>query len=392
MALSEQDLHWMRRAIRLAKRGYPVPNPHVGAVVVKEGVLVGEGFHPYAGAPHAEVFALQRAGERACGATLYVTLEPCCHYGRTPPCTIAIQTAQIARVVVGTLDPSPKMNGKGIEQLREAGIEVEVLNPAIFTEAKLIHALEAVNRIYFYWRRHKRPFITLKAAMSMDGKIATHTSDSRWITGTRARREAHRLRAEHGAVLVGAQTALLDRPQLTARLHGVVNQPLRVVLDSRLRLAQGCSSPQAHPLLQAEAARTLVFYQGLPDCPEGAQRRAAAQALESLGVATQPINAPADGSAPLDVRAVVAHLWEAWDISSILVEGGGQVAASFLEARLANRIAYFYAPKLIGGMDARTALEGLGVREVAHAPRVVNLTHRTLGEDWLIEGDIVYPD
>lgn len=392
MALSEQDLHWMRRAIRLAKRGYPVPNPHVGAVVVQAGALVGEGFHPYAGAPHAEVFALQQAGERARGATLYVTLEPCCHYGRTPPCTHAIRAAQIARVVVGTLDPSPKMNGKGVEQLREAGITVEVLNPDIPAEAPLIHALEAVNRIYFYWRRHNRPFITLKAAMSLDGKIATHTGDSKWITSTRARREAHRLRAEHGAVLIGVQTALLDRPQLTARLRGMVNQPLRVVLDSRLRLAQGCPTPREQPLLQTDMAKTLVFYHGLPDCPEGNQRRAAAQALEALGVATQPIDAPADGSAPLDVRAVVAHLWEAWDISSILVEGGGQVAASFLEARLANRIAYFYAPKLIGGADARTALEGLGVHEVAHAPRVANPTLRRLGEDWLIEGDIVYPD
>lgn len=392
MALSEQDLHWMRRAIRLAKRGYPVPNPHVGAVVVQAGALVGEGFHPYAGAPHAEVFALQQAGERARGATLYVTLEPCCHYGRTPPCTHAIRAAQIARVVVGTLDPSPKMNGKGIEQLREAGIAVEVLNPNSLAEAKLIRALETVNRIYFYWRRHNRPFITLKAAMSLDGKIATHTGDSKWITGTRARREAHRLRAEHGAVLIGVQTALLDRPQLTARLRGVVNQPLRVVLDSRLRLAQGCPTPREQPLLQTDMAKTLVFYHGLPDCPEGNQRRAAAQALEALGVATQPIDAPADGSAPLDVRAVVAHLWEAWGVSSILVEGGGQVAASFLEARLANRIAYFYAPKLIGGADACTALEGLGVREVAHAPRVANPTLRRLGEDWLIEGDIVYPD
>jgi diaminohydroxyphosphoribosylaminopyrimidine deaminase/5-amino-6-(5-phosphoribosylamino)uracil reductase len=157
MALSEQDLQWMRRAIRLAKRGFPAPNPHVGAVIVKDGVLVGEGFHPYKGAPHAEVYALQQAGERARGATLYVTLEPCCHYGFTPPCTNAIREAGIARVVVGMLDPNPEVNGKGVEQLREAGVQVEILSPDIPAEAKLIDALEAVNRIYLYWRRHNRP-------------------------------------------------------------------------------------------------------------------------------------------------------------------------------------------------------------------------------------------
>jgi diaminohydroxyphosphoribosylaminopyrimidine deaminase/5-amino-6-(5-phosphoribosylamino)uracil reductase len=213
MALSEQDLQWMRCAIRLAKRGFPAPNPHVGAVIVKDGVLVGEGFHPYKGAPHAEVFALQQAGERARGATLYVTLEPCCHYGSTPPCTNAIRAAGIARVVVGMLDPNPEVNGTGIQQLREAGVQVELLSPNIPAEAKLIDALEAVNRIYLYWRRHNRPFITLKAAMSLDGKIATHTGDSKWITGTRARGMAHRLRAEHQAVLVGVETVIRDRPR-----------------------------------------------------------------------------------------------------------------------------------------------------------------------------------
>jgi diaminohydroxyphosphoribosylaminopyrimidine deaminase/5-amino-6-(5-phosphoribosylamino)uracil reductase len=219
MALSEQDLQWMRHAIRLAKRGFPAPNPHVGAVIVKDGALVGEGFHPYKGAPHAEVFALQQAGERARGATLYVTLEPCCHYGFTPPCTNAIRAAGIARVVVGMLDPNPEVNGKGVQQLREAGVQVEILSPDIPAEVKLINALEAVNRIYLYWRRHNRPFITLKAAMSLDGKIATHTGNSKWITGTRARGMAHRLRAEHQAVLVGVETVIRDRPRLTARVR-----------------------------------------------------------------------------------------------------------------------------------------------------------------------------
>lgn len=396
MALSEQDLQWMRRAIRLAKRGFPAPNPHVGAVIVKDGALVGEGFHPYRGAPHAEVFALKQAGERARGATLYVTLEPCCHYGFTPPCTNAIRAAGIARVVVGMLDPNPEVNGKGVQQLREAGVQVEILSPDIPAEAKLIDALEAVNRIYLYWRRHDRPFITLKAAMSLDGKIATHTGDSKWITGTRARGMAHRLRAEHQAVLVGVETVIRDRPRLTARVRGVVNQPLRVVLDAQVRLARWWRNPREMPILNTwrglEHLRTIVFYKGLPYYSDGKQLHKRARRLEELGVSTVPVYTDPEDPYRVSVRTVVSDLWHVWEVRSILVEGGGQVAASFLEAKLANRIAYFYSPKLIGGADARTALEGLGVAEVARAPRVVNITHRKFGEDWLIEGDIVYPD
>jgi diaminohydroxyphosphoribosylaminopyrimidine deaminase/5-amino-6-(5-phosphoribosylamino)uracil reductase len=396
MALNEQDLQWMRRAIRLAKRGFPVPNPHVGAVIVKDGVLVGEGFHPYKGAPHAEVYALQQAGERARGATLYVTLEPCCHYGYTPPCTNAIRAAGIARVVVGMLDPNPEVNGKGIEQLREAGIQVELLSPNIPAEAKLIDALEAVNRIYLYWRRHNRPFITLKAAMSLDGKIATHTGDSKWITGTRARGMAHRLRAEHQAVLVGVETVIRDRPRLTARVRGVRNQPLRVVLDAQVRLYRWHRKPREMPILNTwrglQDLPTIVFYKGLPYYPDGKQLHKRARWLEQLGVYTEPVYTKPEDPYRVDVREVVRYLWHIREVRSILVEGGGQVAASFLEAKLANRIAYFYSPKLIGGVDARTALEGLGVAEVARAPQVVNITHRKFGEDWLIEGDIVYPD
>jgi diaminohydroxyphosphoribosylaminopyrimidine deaminase/5-amino-6-(5-phosphoribosylamino)uracil reductase len=396
MALSEQDLQWMRRAIRLAKRGFPAPNPHVGAVIVKDGVLVGEGFHPYKGAPHAEVYALQQAGERARGATLYVTLEPCCHYGFTPPCTNAIREAVIARVVVGMLDPNPEVNGKGVEQLREAGVQVELLDPDIPAEAKLIDALEGVNRIYLYWRRHNRSFITLKAAMSLDGKIATHTGDSKWITGTRARGTAHRLRAEHQAVLVGVETVIRDRPRLTARVRGVRNQPLRVVLDAQVRLYRWHRKPREMPILNTwrglQDLPTIVFYKGLPYYPDGKQLHKRARWLEQLGVYTEPVYTKPEDPYRVDVREVVRYLWHIREVRSILVEGGGQVAASFLEAKLANRIAYFYSPKLIGGVDARTALEGLGVAEVARAPRVVNITHRKFGEDWLIEGDIVYPD
>jgi diaminohydroxyphosphoribosylaminopyrimidine deaminase/5-amino-6-(5-phosphoribosylamino)uracil reductase len=384
MALTETDLRWMRRAVQLSRRGFPVPNPHVGAVVAKDGMLLGEGYHPCAGAPHAEIYALQKAGDAAHGATLYVTLEPCCHYGRTPPCTNAILERGIRRVVVGMIDPNSRVNGNGVSQLREAGVQVELLNPDIPAEAKLIEELEAINRIYLYWRRHHRPFITLKAAMSLDGKIATHTGDSKWITGERARRYAHRLRAEHAAVLVGVETVLKDRPQLTARLRGVKNQPLRVILDTHLRLH--FSMKKYQPVLNTEKAETLVYHLQLPE--EKTWKRAnqlwgiGVQAKEFYPEPGQPLRVP--------VEQVVQDLAER-GVSSILVEGGGQVAASFLEARLANRIAYFYAPKLIGGVDARTALEGLGVANVADAPRVKNVSLRKLGEDWVVEGDIEYP-
>lgn len=386
MALNADDLRWMRRAVQLARRGFPAPNPHVGAVLVKHGVLIGEGYHPYAGAPHAEIFALQQAGDAAQGATLYVTLEPCCHYGRTPPCTNAILERGVRRVVVGMLDPNPKVGGKGLEQLRAAGVQVEQLSPAVPEQARLIQQLEAINRIYLYWHRQRRPLITLKAAMSLDGKIATHTGDSKWITGTRARRYAHRLRAEHTAILVGVETVLRDRPQLTARLPGVRNQPLRVILDSRLRL--GTASPQSLPVLDTREAATLVYHLSLPG-EEHLERRASQ--LRAIGVDTQAIEPDPNQPDRVPVEPVVADL-VARGITSILVEGGGQVAASFLEARLASRIAYFYAPKLIGGVEARTALEGTGVATVACAPRVQHLTIRKLGEDWLMEGDIVYPD
>ncbi len=385
MGLSEQDLRFMRRAVQLARRGFPVPNPHVGAVIVKNGAIVGEGFHPYAGAPHAEIFALQKAGDAAHGATLYVTLEPCNHYGRTPPCTNAILEGGMKRVVVGMTDPNPQVSGKGIERLRTAGVQVELLNHDIPAEAKLIAELEAINRIYLYWRRHNRPFITLKAAMSLDGKIATHTGDSKWITGERARRYAHRLRAEHAAVLVGVETVLKDRPHLTARLRGVKNQPLRVVLDSNLRLSYRMQKVQ--PVLNTDEAETIIFY---VDDYSDRKLPKKADLLSWIGVQAIAIYPEYDQPRRVPVSRVVEILAER-GVSSILVEGGGQVAASFLEAKLANRIAYFYAPKLIGGADARTALEGLGVAQVADAPRVTNVSIRKLGEDWVVEGDIEYP-
>ncbi|MER3559101.1 MAG: bifunctional diaminohydroxyphosphoribosylaminopyrimidine deaminase/5-amino-6-(5-phosphoribosylamino)uracil reductase RibD, partial [Armatimonadota bacterium] len=252
MALSREDLQWMQLAARLARRGYPAPNPRVGACIVKDGELVGYGYHPYAGAPHAEIFALQQAGEQTHGAVLYVTLEPCCHYGRTPPCTQAVLKAGVARVVVGMTDPNPKVGGQGIQQLRQAGVRVELLDPAEPQARALINQLEALNRPFLHRHREGRVLVTLKCALSLDGKLATRTGDSKWITTARTRRYAHRMRAEHGSVLVGVGTVLKDNPQLTVRLPGVRSQPIRIVLDTHLR------TPLEAQVLDTRSAPTLL--------------------------------------------------------------------------------------------------------------------------------------
>jgi diaminohydroxyphosphoribosylaminopyrimidine deaminase/5-amino-6-(5-phosphoribosylamino)uracil reductase len=374
IALIETDLGWMARAVQLARRGYPAPNPHVGAVVVAAGEKVGEGFHSHAGAPHAEVVALQQAGERTRSATLYLTLEPCCHYGRTPPCTQAILQAGIQRVVVAMQDPNPKVAGQGIAQLRSAGVQVELLDESDPRAQPLLNELEHLNRAFLHYHRTGRPLITLKCAMSLDGKIATYTGDSKWITGERARREAHRLRAEYGCVLVGVHTVLKDDPLLTARLRGVKNQPLRVVLDSRLR-----TSPDARIVKHADAP-TLIF------CTEPMPSHAALLQANHVEIVALPPDA--DGRVP--VWRVVEHLAQR-GIIGILVEGGGEVIASFLEAGLADRVAFFYAPLLIGGREAPTPVEGEGAAQIADAIKLAQLRCRRLGPDWLLEGEIISP-
>ncbi len=359
----------MARAVQLARRGFPAPNPHVGAVLVRDGQLVGEGFHPYAGAPHAEVYAIRQAGEQARSATLYVTLEPCCHFGRTPPCTNAIIDVGIQRVVVGMQDPNPKVGGKGIQQLREAGIQVDLLDP----QHPLVAQLETLNRAFLHRHRTGRPLITLKSAFSMDGKMACFTGDSKWITGERARRHAHRLRAEHGCVLTGVGTVLSDDPQLTARLRGVHNQPLRVVLDTHLR------TPLCARVMDTHYAPTLIFC-GEPEPPH-------ANAYRERGV--EVVSVPLSNGR-VDLRAVVDHLSQR-KVIGVLVEGGSQVHTAFLEARLADRVAFFYAPLLIGGQNAPTVFEGQGAPTVAGAFRVISATLHRLGNDWLVEGALDYP-
>lgn len=371
MALSREDLQWMRLATRLARRGYPAPNPHVGACIIKDGELVGHGYHPYAGAPHAEIFALQQAGERARGATLYVTLEPCCHYGRTPPCTQAVLKAGIARVVVGMTDPNLEVSGKGIQQLRQAGVRVELLDPTEPQARVLIDQLEALNRPFLHRHREGRVLVTLKCALSLDGKIATRTGDSKWITTARTRRYAHRLRAEHGSVLVGVGTVLKDNPQLTVRLPGVRSQPLRIVLDTHLR------TPLEAQVLDTRSAPTVLVC-ALPMPPHAEQYRQ--RGVEVLAL-------PTDSTGRVSLAALLDYL-NTRHVNGVLVEGGSQVLTAFLKARLADRIAFFYAPKLIGGETAPTPYEGEGITEIAESLPVNDLRLHRLGTDWLVEGSL----
>jgi diaminohydroxyphosphoribosylaminopyrimidine deaminase/5-amino-6-(5-phosphoribosylamino)uracil reductase len=335
----------MAVALRLAERGLGTvwPNPAVGCVLAQGGRIVGRGWTQPGGRPHGEVEALRRAGASALGATAYVSLEPCAHYGRTPPCTMALLQAGIRRVVVATVDPDPRVDGRGIEQLRQAGVEVAV--GLCCAEA------EAVNAGFILRVRAGRPLVTLKLATSLDGRIATKSGASQWITGEQARARGHLLRARHDAIMIGSGTALADDPSLTCRLPGLEERsPVRVVLDRRLRLP-----PDSKLATGALAVPTWLFTAA--DVP--ARRR---DALRELGVDVQTVGADAGG---LDLREVLAAL-AARGITRLLVEGGAAVAASLLRRRLVDRLAWFRGPVLIGG-DGRAAIDTLGVDAIAEA-------------------------
>ena len=361
------DERFMRRALALAERarGLTSPNPLVGAVVVRDGQVVGEGFHEAAGRPHAEVAALEAAGDRARGATLYVTLEPCVHQGRTPPCLPRLLASGVARVVVAATDPDPRVDGRGVAALRAAGISVSV--------GVLGEEAARQNRAFFTAMRYGRPLVTLKAAATLDGRIADVHGRSRWITGEAARREAHRLRSEHDAIVVGIGTVLSDDPALTVRLgRAWPREPWRVVLD-----ALGRTPPTARVLTAATPARALIAVG--PDAP--AERVAA---LRAAGATV--LSLPGD-RARVDVTALLAAL-HAREVRAVLVEGGAEVHAAFLERDLVDRVAIFLAPRLLGGRAAPGGVGGAG-RPLAEAVRLGPLAVRPLGEDLLVEADVV---
>jgi diaminohydroxyphosphoribosylaminopyrimidine deaminase/5-amino-6-(5-phosphoribosylamino)uracil reductase len=350
----------MRLALDLARlgEGDVNPNPLVGAVVLRDGVVVGRGYHQRFGGPHAEVFALEEAGERARGATLVVTLEPCCHHGKTPPCTERIIEAGVRRVVYATADPNPLVSGRGAAHLREAGIDVD--------EGLLASEAREQNEIFARFVTTGRPFVQLKLAASLDGRIATRTGDSRWITGELSRTEAHRLRRRFSSVLVGVRTVLADDPELTVR-HVPGRSPIPIVLDPSGRVPTSARLFSAHE-------SPIVATCSIP--------REKEEALRSRGARVWHL---CESARRLDLAQLLERLG-AEGVDSVLVEGGGETAAAFLEAGLVDKVTTFLAPILIGGRDAVPAIGGVGADVIAHALRLERVTVRRFGDDLCITG------
>jgi diaminohydroxyphosphoribosylaminopyrimidine deaminase/5-amino-6-(5-phosphoribosylamino)uracil reductase len=364
--MSEQaaDIQYMHQALDLATGGlgFVSPNPLVGCVLVNDGAVVGRGYHQYFGGPHAEVYALREAGEQARGAVLYVTLEPCCHTGKTPPCVEAVIQAGVHRVVVALRDPNPCVDGGGLARLTAAGISVTV--GVCATEA------QRLNEAFLHYITTRRPFVTLKSAITLDGKIATHSGASQWITGTRAREEGHRLRHANDAILVGIGTVLQDNPQLTTRLsdrQGV--NPLRIIVDSTLKVPL-----DAQVIDVAADRRTLV-------ATTQAASLAQQEALRARGV--EVVCLPAESAGRVDLAALM-HLLGDRGIASVLVEGGATLSAALLRHRLVVKVLFFVAPKIIGG-DGLSVLGACGVTTMEQVLRLHRFTGRAIGDDFLLE-------
>lgn len=355
---------FMRIALEEAAKGLgrTSPNPVVGAVLVKGGRIIARGYHKKAGTAHAEVVALEAAGAKAKGADLYTTLEPCDHYGRTPPCSLAILEAGVRRVICASSDPNPKVSGKGVARLRRGG--VQVLTGVLAQEA------DKLNRPFFKVMRTGLPWVTLKAAVTLDGKLATATGDSRWVTGEPARAWVHRLRDSVDVILVGANTVRKDDPKLTTRLPGGGGKdPLRVIVDSHLRLSPGYTV-----FTQRSAARTVIAT--LED-PEGRKARR----FLSQGVEVWQVRQKADR---VDLKALLRRIAKG-GLNHVLVEGGAEMYGSFLRAHLADALALFLAPKLIGSPGLSWAGD-LGVKEMVQAVAVKDLSFERFGEDMLLQG------
>jgi diaminohydroxyphosphoribosylaminopyrimidine deaminase/5-amino-6-(5-phosphoribosylamino)uracil reductase len=362
----------MKLALRLAAkgRGRTSPNPMVGAVIVAAGRIIGQGYHRRAGGPHAEVFALRQAGRRAVGATLYVTLEPCSHTNkRTPPCTPLIQKSGLRRIVIAQVDPNPLVNGRGIRRLRRAGLRVEVGCGG--------RQARRLNANYSHWMETGRPLVTLKAGTTLDGKIATASGESRWITGEPAQRDAHRLRARVDAVLVGIGTVLRDDPSLTARLSNrpvrlASRQPIRLVVDSRLRIPLG-----ARVLSRLHEAHTLIATTRL-----ASPRKI--NLLRRRGVDVLLLRNEGRRVSLADLCRQLGRL----GIRSLLVEGGGTVNASLLRSGLADRIVLYVAPLLLGGDDAKGWIGGGSPKHLRNSLLLEGLTIRRVGRDMVVEAEL----
>jgi diaminohydroxyphosphoribosylaminopyrimidine deaminase/5-amino-6-(5-phosphoribosylamino)uracil reductase len=383
--LMMSDAQFMRLALRLARRGYGAtsPNPMVGAVLVRGGKIIGRGWHRRAGLPHAEIEALRDAkkrGHNPRGATLYVTLEPCCTHGRTPPCTDAIIAAGIKRVVIGATDPNPKHAGNGFKILRRAGIEVDVFgvprsrgpNRPKAELQTLANECAKLNEAFNHWIIHRTPFVTVKAAMTLDGKIATASGESKWITGKKARAHGMKLRQGSDAILAGINTIFADDPSLTARSQNKNLRLRRIILDSMAR------TPSNAKVVSDEfaALTTIVVSKHAP------KKRVVALA-KRVNVAIAPTS-----NSKLDLRWLLKKLGSE-NVTNLLVEGGGEVNASFLLDGLAQRAAFFYAPKILGGRDSRRAVAGEGAKSLSEVIRLRDAEWKRLGPDLLLTALLV---
>jgi diaminohydroxyphosphoribosylaminopyrimidine deaminase/5-amino-6-(5-phosphoribosylamino)uracil reductase len=360
------DPKFMQMAISLAgqAKGFTSPNPCVGAVVVKDGRIVGKGFHRAAGLPHAEPEAIDDAGKSAENATIYVTLEPCNHFGKTPPCTRKILDAGITKVVVGCKDPNPYVSGGGIDYLRQQG--VEVVEGVLEEECSAL-----IEDFIWYIKSGKKPFVILKCASTLDGAIATSTGDSQWITGEAARRHGHRLRHEADAILIGSGTLHADNPSLTARIDGVkTKDPARIILDTHLTINEDAK------LLTLSSQAPTIIVTG-PDAPADKRAR-----LEDKGATVLEVPLK-DGR--LDLQQLMITLGQ-MSVVNLLIEGGGTVAGAALDAGIVNKMMYFMAPKIIGGSDGIPVFKGKGVKRIKDLFALKNVDILRFENDFLIKG------
>lgn len=359
------DSEFMKRALELAEKGsgFTSPNPLVGAVIVKDGIILGEGYHEIYGGPHAEINALNNATGDVRGATMYVTLEPCSHFGKTPPCARAIIEKGISKVVIGMIDPNPVVAGKGISILRESGIEVHT--------GVLEEECKKLNEIFIKYITTKKPFVIIKSAMTLDGKIATATGDSKWITNESSRTKVHQIRQRVSGILVGIGTVLSDNPYLTTRLMDVeVSHPVRIILDTYARIPLS-----AHVLEDLDEIRTIIATTALASDDQLKQLKEKGAEILLLPIKDEQV----------DLEALMIALGEL-DIDSVLIEGGSRVNYSALEAGVVDKVIFFIAPKIIGGDEAKTPVGGQGKMFMRDATIVKNMTFQVIDEDIMIEG------
>lgn len=367
-ATDARAAEFMAQAIEIGHQGDPSPNPHVGAIVVKDGQVIATGYHVSAGERHAEIAALEQAGERARGATLYVTLEPCNHFGKTPPCTDAIIQAGIAKVVAGCSDPNPNVPGGGVQKLRGAGIEV--------VTGVLSNPCKALIRPWRKYITQGTAYLTLKLATSLDGRIATKTGASKWITSPDSRARGHRLRATHDAVLVGVSTIVADDPQLTVREGPPARNPIRVIVDSTLRIPLGST--------------VVTTAAEIPTCvvTTPASSVKAEEALAERGVNVVRVAANTQGRC--DMKAALRALAQR-EVVSVLCEGGAELAGSLLADQLAEELHFFIAPVLLGPRGRPCAVDWAGPDDVSAAPRLLRPRWDLSGTDAYLTGRVRYP-